>query len=195
VPLASQVQNPVTLFATDNNGSIIVLPTVAEEGASTVTGSLIFGIDTQSNNASGTETVLTVDSNFGYLTASFNGSPTPLSDSFIDSGSNAIYFNDSDIPQCTDANYTGFYCPPSSVALSVTLEGVNAVSSVVDFTVDNAQTLGTTNPTFTVFPTLAGTNPIADSFDFGLSFYYGRRVATALDGKKTSVGTGPYVAF
>jgi len=195
VPLASQVQNPVTFFASDNNGSIIVLPTVAEEGAATVTGSLIFGIDTQSNNASGTETVLTVDSSLGYLTASFNGSPTPLSHSFIDSGSNAIYFNDSDIQQCTDASFTGFYCPPSSLALTVTLEGVNGVSSVVDFTVDNAETLGNTNPTFTAFPTLAGTNPIADSFDFGLSFYYGRRVATALEGVTTSVGTGPYVAF
>jgi len=195
VPLASQVQNPVTYFATDNNGSIIVLPSVAEEGAASVTGSLIFGIDTQSNNASGTETVLTVDSNFGYLTASFNGSPTALTQSFIDSGSNAIYFNDSDIPQCTDTDYSGFYCPLSSLDLTVTLEGANGVTSAVDFTVDNAQTLGTNNPTFTAFPTLAGTNPLADSFDFGLSFYYGRRVATALAGEKTSVGTGPYVAF
>jgi len=195
VPLANQVQNPVTYFAKDNNGSIIVLPSVPEEGAASVTGSLIFGIDTQSNNASGTETVLTVDSTFGDLTASFNGSPTALSQSFIDSGSNAIYFNDSDIPQCTDTDYSGFYCPLSSLNLTVTLEGANGVTSAVDFTVDNAQTLGTNNPTFIAFPTLAGTNPLADSFDFGLSFYYGRRVATALAGEKTSVGTGPYVAF
>jgi hypothetical protein len=196
VPLLSQVQNPVSLFATDNNGSIIVLPTVPEEGAASVTGSLIFGIDTQSNNASGTETVLTVDPNSGYLSASFNGSPTPLSKSFIDSGSNAMYFNDSDIQQCTDTDYSGFYCPTTgSLALTVTLEGVNSVTSMVDFTVDSAEMLGTNNPTFTAFPTLAGTNPITDSFDFGLSFYYGRRVATALEGNTTSVGTGPYVAF
>jgi len=196
VSLANQVQNPVTYFATDNNGSIIVLPTVPEEGAATVTGSLIFGIDTQSNNASGTETVLTVDAESGYLSASFNGSPTPLSKSFIDSGSNAIYFNDSNIQQCTDTDYSGFYCPTTgSLDLTVTLQGVNSVTSVVDFTVESAETLGTNNPTFTAFPTLAGTNPITDSFDFGLSFYYGRRVATALDGKTTSVGTGPYVAF
>jgi hypothetical protein len=195
VPLADQVQNPVTLFATDNNGTIIDLPTVAEEGAATLTGSLIFGIDTQSNNASGTETVLTVDPNSGYLTASFNGEPAALSQSFIDSGSNGIYFTDSDIPECTDTNYSGFYCPATSLALTVTLTGLNSVSSTVDFTVDNAETLGTDNPTFTVFPTLAGTNPVAQSFDFGLPFYFGRRVATALENDTTSAGTGPYVAF
>ena len=61
VALASQVLNPVTVFATDNNGTIIMLPSVAADGAASVTGSLIFGIDTESNNQSGTETVLTID--------------------------------------------------------------------------------------------------------------------------------------
>ena len=61
VPLASQVQNPVTLFPTDNNGTIIELPSVAASGATSVTGSLIFGIDTQSNNQSGSQTVLTLN--------------------------------------------------------------------------------------------------------------------------------------
>jgi hypothetical protein len=195
VPLANQVQNPVALFATDNNGTIIDLPSVPEEGAVTLTGSLIFGIDTQSNNASGTETVLTVDPSSGYLTASFNGDPAALNQSFIDSGSNGIYFTDANIPACTDTDYSGFYCPASSLDLTVTLQGLNSVTSTVDFTVDNAETLGTNHPTFTVFPTLAGTNPVAQSFDFGLAFYYGRRVATALENETTSAGTGPYVAF
>jgi hypothetical protein len=195
VPLADQVQNPVALFAKDNNGTIIDLPSVPEDGAATLTGSMIFGIDTQSNNASGTETVLTVDPSSGYLTASFNGEAAPLSQSFIDSGSNGIYFTDSNIPECTDTDYSVFYCPASSLALTVTLQGLNSVTSTVDFTVDNAETLGTDNPTFTVFPTLAGTNPVAQSFDFGLAFYFGRRVATALETETTSAGTGPYVAF
>jgi hypothetical protein len=196
VPLADQVQNPIAFFATDKNGSIIDLPSVAEEGAATVTGSLIFGIDTQSNNASGTQTVLTLDPDFGYLTASFTGGTAALSQSFIDSGSNAIYFNDNNIPQCADANDLGFYCPTSSLDLTVTLVGVNSVTSSVPFIIDNAETLGTNDPTFTAFPTLGGTFPGNSlSFDYGLPFYYGRRVATALVGEKTSVGTGPYVAF
>jgi hypothetical protein len=192
-PLAEQVANPVALFAKDNNGSIMELPSVASQGAATVTGSLIFGIDTQTNNASGSETVLTVDPNFGYLTASFNGQT--LSMSFIDSGSNGIFFDDTAIPACTAADYTEFYCPASTLNLTVTLQGNNGVNATVDFAVGNAQSLGTDNPSFVVFPTLAGTNPESGSFDYGLPFFFGRRVATALENRTTTVGTGPYIAY
>jgi hypothetical protein len=193
VPLASQVTNPVSLFATDNNGSIIDLPGVAEQGAATLTGSLIFGIDTQSNNASGSETVLTVDPQFGYLTATFNGQSLTMS--FIDSGSNGIYFTDTGIAQCTDPNFSQFYCPASALSLTVTLQGTNGVAAAIGFSVDNAQTLAANNPTFTVVPALAGTYPTSGTFDFGLPFYYGRRVATALESGTTTLGTGPYVAY
>jgi hypothetical protein len=193
VPLTNQVTNPVSLFATDNNGSIIELPSVAAQGVATLTGSLIFGIDTQSNNASGSETVLTVDPQFGYLTAIFAGQP--LNMSFIDSGSNGIYFTDTGIVQCTDPSYAQFYCPAGTLNLTVTLQGANGVSAEIGFSVDNAQTLGANNPTFTALPTLAGTYPTPGSFDYGLPFYYGRRVATALESGTTSLGTGPYVAY
>jgi hypothetical protein len=191
--LAQQVANPVALFAKDNNGSIIELPGVAEQGAATLTGSLIFGIDTQTNNASGTQTVLTVDPDFGFLSAEFNSQS--LSMSFIDSGSSGIFFTDTDIAQCTDPDYTNFYCPASTLDLTVTLQGQNGVNIAVPFMVDNAETLGNNNPSYVVFPTLAGTNSISGSFDFGLPFYYGNRVATAMENRTTTVGTGPYVAF
>jgi hypothetical protein len=200
VPLANQVTNPVSLFATDNNGTIIDLPSVASPGAATLTGSLIFGIDTQSNNASGTQTVLTVAGSAGSgtippgdLTVAYRGQN--LGQSFIDSGSNGIYFNDANVASCTDTGFTDFYCPPSTLNLTATLQGINGLTASVDFSVDNAQTLGMSDPTFAVLPTLAGTNPLTDSFDFGLAFFYGRRVATALESQTTSVGTGPYVAY
>src|SRR5271170_2705902 len=60
--LTSQVTNPIIKFSTDNNGVIIQLPSVAAQGVSTVSGYMIFGIDTQSNNKSGSQAVLTVDS-------------------------------------------------------------------------------------------------------------------------------------
>ena len=199
-PLNAQVLSPVSLFAADNNGTIIQLPSVPAQGALTITGSLIFGIDTQSNNASGTETVLTVAGSAGSgstmpgnLTVVYNNQT--LGQSFIDSGSNGLYFDDTNIAQCTESDLADFYCPASELNLSATLQGINAVSASVDFSVDSAETLGTNNPTFVVLPTLAGTNPLSDSFDFGLAFYYGRRVATAMESQTTSVGTGPYVAF
>jgi hypothetical protein len=48
-----------------------------------------------------------------------------------------------------------------------------------------------------VLPELAGALPSgnAGSFDYGLPFFYGRRVAVAVEGSTTTVGTGPYIAF
>jgi Protein of unknown function (DUF3443) len=196
VPTAMQVPNPVTHFAADNNGSIIDLPAVASTGAVTLTGSLIFGIDTQSDNQSGTQTVLTVDG-AAELLMTFNGQT--LANSFIDSGSNGIYFADSSIATCTATGLTGFYCPGNTLTLGpLSIQGQNGVMvNNLTFGVGNTQTMLMANPTFNVFPQLAGTLPAgnAGSFDYGLAFFYGKRVAVAVEGNKTSVGTGPYIAF
>jgi hypothetical protein len=198
VPLNNQVLNPIRLFTTDNDGSILVLPGVTAPGTTTLTGSLIFGIDTQSNNASGSETVLAVDG-IGDFTTVFN--TQMLTQSFLDSGTNGIFFDDTALTLCSDPNFKGFYCPTGSQSFTATLTGTNNTSITESFTVDNAQTLSTSNPTFSVLPTLAGTFSTATSsntsntFDWGLPFFYGRRVATAIENQRTAVGTGPYVAF
>jgi hypothetical protein len=195
VPTAMQVSNPVTHFAADNNGSIIDLPAVAATGAVTLSGSLIFGIDTQSNNQSGTETVLTLDG-MAELAITFNGAT--LANSFIDSGSNGIFFADSNIPTCTATGLTTFYCPGSTQTLGLSIQGANgAMVNNLTFGVGNTQTMLNANPTFNVFPQLAGTLPAgnAGTFDYGLAFFYGKRVAVAVEGNMTSVGTGPYIAF
>jgi Protein of unknown function (DUF3443) len=195
VSATSQVPNPVPKFATDNNGTIIQLPSVANAGAATVTGTLTFGIDTQSNNASGTETVLTVN-DFAELTMVFNG--INWTQSFIDSGSNGIYFTDANITACTTMNLTEFYCPGSNLTLPLTIQGANGVmTNNLTFLVGNAQTM-LSNPAaanYGVFPLLAGSNSNPQSFDFGLAFFYSRRVATAIEGATTTAGTGPYIAF
>jgi hypothetical protein len=186
VPLTSQVQNPVTLFSADNNGSIIVLPSVAASGATSVAGSLIFGIDTQSNNQSGSQTVLTLNQG-AYVTTIFNGQTFKMS--FIDSGSNGIFFTDSNIALCPSPN-SSFYCPASPQTLSATLQGMNGTSVTESFSVTS---LAAVASTVTALPGLAG--PLAGKFDWGLPFFYNRRVATAITGYTTSAGTGPYIAF
>jgi Protein of unknown function (DUF3443) len=70
------------------------------------------------------------------------------------------------------------------------------VSATSTFNVENAQTIATDNPAFTAFTALAGTYPSDTlAFDWGLPFYYGRRVATAIENHSTAVNTGPYIAF
>jgi Protein of unknown function (DUF3443) len=199
VPADQQVPNPVTHFAADNNGSIIVLPSVAAGGASNVTGSLIFGIDTQTDNASGTQTVLTVDDD-AELLMTFNGQT--LGNSFIDSGSNGIYFNDTSIATCTappndpTSQIVNFYCPANTLNLEVSIQGMNGVmANNLTFGVGNTETM--LNSNFDAYPQLAGTIPAgnAGTFDYGLPFFYGKRVAVAVEGAMTAVGTGPYIAF
>ncbi len=186
-----QEPNPVSLFATDNNGSIIDLPAVTSTGQLDVNGSLIFGIDTQSNNQSGTQTVLTVDGNAN-LTMTYDG--VAMDQSFIDSGSNGIFFT-SNIVLCT-GNLSDFYCPGNTLNQTVNLQGQNGVMvNNLPFMVGNALNMLNANPTFNAFPALAGTNPNPQSFDLGLPFFYGKRVAVALENSKTSAGTGPYVAY
>jgi hypothetical protein len=187
VPLANQVPNPISRFPTDNNGSFLTFPTVASAGAATVTGSLIFGVDTQSNNASGTQTVLFVDPNTAQLTMVYKNAP--LTDSFIDSGTNGIYFSDTTLATCTDA--TTFYCVTQSLPLGIQLHAGGDFNT--NFNIVSADTL---DNGIAAFPGLAGTLPPSlDGFDWGLSFFYGKRVATVISGESTSVGTGPYIAF
>jgi hypothetical protein len=199
VPDNQQVPNPVTHFAADNNGAIVVLPSVAAGGASNVTGSLIFGIDTQTDNASGTQTVLTVNDN-AELLMTFNGNT--LANSFIDSGSNGIYFNDSSIVNCTappndpTSQIVNFYCPASTLNLEVSIQGMNGVmANNLTFGVGNTETM--LNNNFDAYPQLAGTIPPGNvgTFDYGLPFFFGKRVAVAVEGATTKAGTGPYIAF
>jgi hypothetical protein len=189
--LANQVANPVIFFATDNNGVIIELPAVTGAEAS-ITGSLIFGIGTQSNNALGSQTIYTLDPSTGNITTRFNN-VTYTNAAFLDTGSNAIYFLDAattGFPTCTDLIF--WYCPTSTQTPSATNQGANGASGTFTFTVANADTL-TANGTVGVANGLAGPN--SGMFDWGLPFFYGRKVYTAIENQNTPGGLGPYWAY
>jgi hypothetical protein len=189
--LAAQVQHPVAMFSTDNNGVILELPSVPSSGAVSNSGSLVFGIGTQSNNGLGAATVLTLDAN-GDFTTTFKNARFP--GSFVDSGSNGLFFLDSattGLPMCP-VN-TAFYCPTSSQSFSVTNTGTNGNATPVNFSVANADgLLAAASPNF-LFNNLAAPNPHV--FDFGLPFFLGRNVFVAIEGQSTPAGSGPYTAY
>jgi hypothetical protein len=190
--LSQQVLNPVPLFATDNNGVIVELPTVSGSGQPSSSGSLVFGIGTQSNNGLNGATVIPLDGS-GLFTTTFKNTPYPFS--FVDSGSNAYFFLDATttgIPVCTDANF--FYCPSSTQNLTATNSSTvtPTITTTVSFSVANADSLFNNVNNF-VFSNLAGPNP--SSFDWGLPFFYGRNVFGAIEGKTTPGGTGPHIAY
>lgn len=200
VPLAQQVPNPVALFANDNNGVIIQLPSVADGGAATADGSMIFGIGTESNNGLGAANVYPVPdsgTNAGDFITTYGGNSYPQS--FIDSGSNGYFFLDSattGIPTCS-GDLSQWYCPatsPDNLSASnqgQSTSGPTGSSINVSFSIENTSNLFNTNNT--AFSTLSGTYPGA--FDWGLSFFYGRSVFTAIENMGTPGGTGPYFAY
>jgi hypothetical protein len=191
VTLAQQVQHPVAMFATDNNGVLIVMPSIPEMGQATASGSLIFGIGTQSNNGTSNVTVIPADLDTGNITTVFNNHT--YSTSYIDSGSNGLFFGNGIFPACGSPNQ-GFYCPATTQSLSATIRGTTSGSANVNFAVANADSLAM-NPSFYAFNDLAGEASDTTTFAWGMPFFYGRSVFTAIEGANTSAGIGPFYAF
>jgi hypothetical protein len=186
--VAQQVANPVVLFATDNNGVVLQLP-AASAPAVSISGSLIFGIGTQSNNGLNGATVYTLDQ-FGNFTTTYNGNS--YGGSFLDSGSNGFYFLTSGITGLPDCS--GFYCPATTQNFSVVNKGANEASATVNFSVGNADDLFNNNPTAAVLGNLAGPGS-ASGFDWGLPFFFGRTVFTSIAGQTSPGGAQAYWAY
>lgn len=189
VDVERQVRHPVSMLAKNNNGVVLRLATVPQEGAATASGTLIFGIGTQSNNALGNARIYTVDPTTATLSASANGVIYP--DSFFDSGSNGLFFPSRTIPVCR----SGFYCPATPQTIVSNLQGKNGNVASVDFIIGNADALLRNNPGFAAQPRLGAPAFGLNAVDFGLPFFFGRTVFTAIEGQATPGGTGPYVAF
>jgi hypothetical protein len=206
VALTQQVVNPVSLFATDNNGVILELPSVAINGVTGAQGTLTFGIGTQTNNGLGSATVLTADES-GFFTTTFNGQA--LDSSFIDSGSNAFFFDDSSLTACpgsgTPPKLPYFYCPTSTQDLSAVNEGHDAsgnptgANSTVSFQIADLNSIASSHYAIADAGGSGASSPGSDmlnnDFDFGLTFFYGRRVYTAIEGTVIGSATGPFYAY
>ena len=185
-----QVQNPVASFPVNNNGVVLQLAKVSDAGATSASGVLYFGIDTQSNNSSTNTNVIPTNA-FGRFTTVFNG--TPYKSSFIDSGSNGLFFPAGTLSSTLNAcsGNSGFYCPSSTQSYSATITLKNNQTSNINFSIANAESLFTSNNY--ALPTLGGS--LQGQFDWGIPFFYGKSVYIGITGKSSNAGTGPYYAF
>jgi hypothetical protein len=186
-----QATNPIAMFSSaDNSGVVVTLPSILATGAAdgTVTGSLIFGIGTQSDNAlSSSATVYALDQygnipSFTYNDFSYS---SPTNYSVLDTGSNTLEFLDATtlapagIIECADA--PGYYCPSSTISFSVTATGATSTTGTIAFSIANADTLfASGNAAFNDLGGDSGTEPANDFFDFGLPFFFGRTVYVGL---------------
>jgi hypothetical protein len=197
IPLTLQVQNPVFNFPQDNNGVALSLEAVPAGGSPSATGTLTFGIGTQSNNVLAAKNVITADPTYAEFTTSYNGTSFP---SFLDSGSNYFFFVDNSILQCQSGNLvsSGFYCPASTLSLSATAISSNGqTSATIPFAVGNASSLFASG-SYAAFDDVAAnagflTTP---TFDWGLPFFYGKTVYVGIEDRSaTGAGAGPFYAW
>ncbi|HEX7683240.1 MAG TPA: DUF3443 domain-containing protein [Trinickia sp.] len=190
---ARQVANPVPYFGADGNGVVVSLPAVPGGSAASVAGQLVFGIGTQSNNGLGAAQVITVDASRGVFTTSQNG--TTYSGSIIDSGSTGLFFATNQIPPCASPNQS-YYCPSTTQQFSATNVGANGATSAVTFDVGNAAQIWQASGGAAAMPLFAGPAFVgSQTFDWGLPFFYGRNVYSAIEQESTPAGTGPYFAY
>jgi hypothetical protein len=191
VALSSQVQNPVFLLPQDNNGIIVQVPHVPLGGVPSINGQLLLGVGTQSNYAPFSATAFPAD-DYGDITTVFNGLPYS---GYLDTGSNGLFFTGqsaNDLPRCPVPDSTWF-CPSSTVTLSATNEaGFVSSGGAISFQIGNYDNL-LSNFSNNVFAELGGT--MADGFDWGLPFFLGRSVVVGLEGRASSLGSGPYWAY
>jgi hypothetical protein len=192
VVLSSQVQNPVALLPRDNNGVIVELPSVSSSGASSVSGSLMLGIGTQTNNVVPSGVTMYAADQVGEIITTI--STTSTYSAIIDSGSNGYFFTPpsaSQLPNCASPN-PSWFCPSSIVNISATNAGASgSPSAPVSFEIGNFTNLISSNNK--VFSNIGGNAP--GKFDWGLPFYFGRNVYVGIEGKGSSIGSGPYWAY
>ena len=183
---------------------LVVLPAAPTAGENSLSGTLYFGIGTQTNNGLGNATIYTTSNSngpfgAGVLTVNYKGAA--LTASFLDSGSSLYFFVDTTITPCpASGNFNGLYCPATPLNLTPTIVGTNGHQVSGAFTMYNASTQFSGSNS--VVPGVGG-NPnvifpnidLSDSFDYGLPFFYGRSVYTAIEGRAAGGTIGPYFAF
>ncbi len=195
VAVADQIKNPVASLPGDANGVMVVLPSVSTGGAPSAEGALVLGLGTRSNNAVSGVGVYPVDGS-GNLSTTFSGQTYG---GFLDTGSNGLFFPapaDGSLPSCATA--PSFFCPavqpPGAVSLSASNSPAGSTGGPsVGFQIGNFEALLKTPNG--VFPDIGGNALPKEGFDWGLPFHLGRRVVVGFDGRQSSLGTGPYVAY
>lgn len=200
VPADAQVANPVAHFAVNNNGTLIKLPAVPDAGASLARGRLVFGIGTQANNQlPNPASLLRVQTDpaqpdYLYLGTAIGSRRYPFS--YVDSGSNGLFFDDALLPtRCVAAGVgSNWYCPADTATRSADLTDPFGNQAAVPLRIVSADLLFA-SPNV-AFATLGGASGAANAntFVWGLPFFFGRGVYTSIWGQALATG-GPWVAF
>jgi hypothetical protein len=215
LPISDQVWNPVAAFSSaDINGESLTILSVPAAGQATDTGTLTFGIGTESNNAVPSTAAFYELDEYGYFGSStYNGVSYTSANSggtFFDAGSNSYYVSDAaslGTSVCTDNDY---YCPSSTLSIPLQVAGTNGTTTTLDLSIANADSLinGTSFAAFNnlgapscVAATNAPCSAATDSWDLGLPIFFGKTIFFGIGGtieggaSSGTTSTNGYYAF
>jgi len=197
----AQTQNPVSSLPVNNNGTLIVMPSVPDTGAQAAHGRLVLGIGTQANNQLPVSApLLRVETNpalDNYLYLSTTVGSTSYPNSYVDSGSNGLFFDDASLPLNCAGSGAGasWFCPAAPVNRNAVIRDGFGNSVTLSFQVANTDRLfATSNVAFANLAGSAGGAANPGAFVWGMPFFYGRSVYTSIWGQALAVN-GPWVAF
>jgi hypothetical protein len=182
-----QVANVSANFPTDNNGCVVQFPDVPADGTQAVTGQVIFGIGTRSNNHPPSDLVPIVpDETWGQFKVEANGK---IYESAFDSGTwsyNVPYLSNELCP-----NDTVRLCPSSPLTIPVDL--LNANGDVTYLTSMNIVDYSKFPSANMAFDNLGTAWPGSTQMMFGLPYFFGRSIYYGYDQRNTPVGVGPWI--
>ena len=161
---------------------------------------LVFGIGTQANNQippSATKLFVDPDpTHASYLSITTTQGATSYTESYIDSGTNGLFFADPTLSQACQSQSGAsavWYCPATFLHRTATLTDVHGTTASVAYALASADLLFTTSSL--ALDDLSGTMPAGSpGFAWGLPFFYGRPVITSIWGQALSP-SGPWNAF
>lgn len=197
LPESMLIASPVIHMPVDNNGVLLQFPTVPATGASSFTGTLTFGINTQPNNSVGSSVNLlyTKDSLFNTNYNNTNYQAT------FDSGTPLIIFSDNSLPLCA-GEFAGLYCPASPMQINAVFSNYNGGNQInSSYPLANpAIYLGNAIAGNTLLPyagaPCSGCESFADSiFLWGLPYFYGKTIYSIFPGAMVNGESAPALGF
>ena len=195
-----QVLNPISRLPVNNNGTLIALPALPDLGAGVARGRLVLGIGTQSNNqlpaSAKVMAVQTDPSRDDYLFLSTQIGSQTWPYSYVDSGSNGLFFDDATITgSCGGAGRgAAWYCPAAATHRTALLTDRIGQTQSLDLTVISADALfASANSAFGTLGGHTGSGA-QQAFVWGLPVFFGRRVYTSIWGQALS-SNGPWVVM
>ena len=200
---AVQLQNPVALLPTDNNGVVFRLNSVPATGAPNADGQMILGIGTRPNNTPPASIVTLAADTRGEISTTYPGGgiDLPLRARF-DSGSPDMVIPAGSVPICApNTRASGYLCPQEVVNAAATMYGnATVASAVVTFSIANASVVLESKAVassglasaLSITPYSSTVDSPFTVIDWGLPFFFGRSIYFGFEDRTSTLGKGPY---